>query len=780
MVTLAQAVADRTSALQLVATLSGHGSGGSQIAYCAQTPTNAMAGITFRPWVEDRVFPDLLAEKSPALGGVVSASEFSLALVDIDDTLTSEFRIDAEPVATIAADIDKGTASVSFDLDTASGVDVGDYIYVGSEVMKVSAKAAPQITCARTQYDTEAQKHYAGAAVFAYMPTLLDRRLRVYLMPVDADDWAEKYEVGTFFVTGYTLDPSKNTWRLTAKSELRFVQREVATEPVTVTVQYSSLAHPNLTQLALSPLRGQRITNTRVVATWDPWDEDEGWLKIGDEVIGVDIPSGRFNWTYATIARRGQFNTPIDKDKPAEEDQASVVMGADTTGPCAFRYDPNNTETTRSSAWIKSDHPVDIMLCILTSSAHEDDGLELVNGGALGNWSCLPVGYGLGIPYDRIDVQSFLDVKSKASYAFPNFYFGEQPVSFAELITKNFLRPLGLQVTSKEGKLALRFPTLPLSGSSTATWDEAVWDAYVKNDLVWQDSVVGGPDTSNVYNVVQYRTPSPFKGKPDLATFRDRDFDGWNVARGDFSEDRTLVVEVPGMTLAQEAQFWDLAARRLLRFYRPLWKLKLRTWFDQYERVPGDIIALTHADLPNTETGVRGWSGVLAVVLSREFVLADGDNAGIDWEILSYGPSSKFGRIAPSAYIVSAAAAGGGNYTLSITSSLFTASDAQNSLHTSDGSAFNAGDVLHLMNPDVSNAAGVNTAAVVSSTTNSVTVDGDFGGNLDLAGGQFIGYAERADQVAAQSAAYVSLAGKTATPPVIDGSSDKPWRFGDG
>ena len=783
MVTLAEAAADRNSDWMMVCTISGHGSGGNLYVYSVGSPTNAIAGHTFRPWVAAGTFPDVLSENSPPLGGVVSASEFTIQIVDIDDSLTSEWRTDADPITTLSQDVVKQSASTTFNVETTSGMSTGDYIWVGSEVMKVVVDSGTQITCTREMYDTEAQKHYSGAAVFSALPKLLDRRVRAYLMPVDAGSFSstDVYQFGTFFITGYTLDGSKNAWSISAKSDLRYVEREIATDPFKCVTEVGCVDFQTLNLTPNTSLSSKEETK-RLLDAWSLWPENQAYLLFDEEVVLMDtLPfGGAATELSGNILERGKFNTKINEEEPAPQSEGVIVFGSDTRGPCAFRHDPTNTETTRNEKWIKSNHPCDIMLCLITSSAfpNNEDGLELTNGGSLGNWSCMAPGLGLGISYDRVDVQSFLDVKSKISYEFPNLWFGNEPVQFASWVTDNFLKPIGLQLTSSEGKISLRFPTLPLSGSQTTTWTTAVFDAFAKNNLVWEDGVVGGPDTSNIYNVVQYHTPSPY-GRPDIATFRDRDFDGWNVARGDFSSDRTLVIEVQGMTLAQESQFWDLAARRLLRFHKPLWKLKLRTGFDQYAVRPGDIIAISHDDMPNLKTGTRGWSGVLAVVLSREFQLQDRENMGIEWEILSYGYDARFGRVAPSAYI-NEVTQDGSNYVCSVMSSLFTVANAQNNLHTSDGEAFNVGDEVMLMDRDVSNAGGASTQTVVAASATSVTVDGNFGGSLTMAGGEFLAYADRDTSVAAQYENYVHMAGKTDSPPNIQSSTDTPWRFGDG
>ena len=782
--TLATAAADRTTDWMMVCTISGHGSKADGLyVYSVGAAANAFAGYTFRPWVAAGTFPDVLGEKSPPLGGVVSAAQFQIQIVDIDDSLTSEWRTDADPVTTLSEDVVKSSLSTTFDLQTTSGLSSGDYVWIGDEVMKVTVNTGTQVTCQRALLDTEPQKHYAGSAVFTALPKLLDRRVRVYLMPVNADTFSstDVYQFGTFFITGYTLDASKNVWSISAKSDLRYVEREIATEPLRCVTELGCVDFQTLNIYPKASSMPQ-ATEQRLLNAWSLWPENQAYLLIGSEVVLMDtLPfGGVVTNLFGNIIERGKFNTKIDEEEPSAESEAVIVFGSDTNGPCAFRHDPTNTETTRNEKWIKSNHPCDIMLCLLTSSAfpNNEDGLELTNGGALGNWSCLSPGMGLGISYDAIDVQSFLDVKSQMSYEFPNLWFGDEPVQFASWVTENFLKPIGLQLTSTEGKISLRFPTLPLAGSQTTTWTNAVFDAFAKNDLSWEDGVVGGPDTSNIYNVVQYHTPSPY-GRPDIATFRDRDFDGWNIARGDFSSDRTLIIEVQGMTLAQESQFWDLAARRLLRFHKPLWKLKLRTGFDQYDVRPGDVIALSHDDLPNLKTGTRGWSGVLAVVLSREFQLRDRADMGIEWEILSYGYDARFGRVAPSAYI-NEVTQDGSNYVCTVASSMFAVANAQNNLPTSDADAFSVGDEVILMDPDVSNAGGASTQTIVALTSTTITIDGNFGGALTMTGGEFLGYADRDTSVAAQHQRYVYLAGKTDSPPNIQSSTDSPWRFGDG
>jgi hypothetical protein len=85
-----------------------------------------------------------------------------------------------------------------------------------------------------------------------------------------------------------------------------------------------------------------------------------------------------------------------------------------------------------------------------------------------------------------------------------------------------------------------------------------------------------------------------------------------------------------------------------------------------------------------------------------------------------------------------------------------------------------------IMDRDVSNAGGASTQTVVAASATSITVDGNFGGSLTMAGGEFLAYADRDTSVAAQYENYVHMAGKTDSPPNIQSSTDTPWRFGDG
>jgi len=774
MVSFAAAAADKATQWIAAFTIEGNGTASGLYVYCSQVPDFAAGNTLYRDWVREDSWPDVLSERVDPLGGIPSASAFGAEIVDHDDSLTADFRTDRAATTLLDALISKATVSTSFAVDDGSGISVGDILWLGSEAMEVTAKpAADTVTADRAQLGTDAQSHLSGAAVYQSINFVMQRKLTLYVLPRAGGSFADAVEFGAFHVDRLGLSRDLNAWTIGAKSDLRALNRVVNSSATNEGfVQNTWDGHLSLVS---DPIESQAAAGNRLSAV-DPWTDNEYWINVEGEIILVDSSQHRF---APEIKRRGELGTKPGSSPVKVGDRQFLVAGADERGPSAFRFNTNNAVTTRSgSGWTKSDHWIDILLCLLTSSAVDEDGLELVNGDSTyGNWSSLPVGYGLGIPAAKIDFETFVNVRSQKQLRFPFFWIGEGPVKFSALATRHFLRPIGAYLTTISGKVTVRLPAIPLTGSTGTSWGNDQIDIEPVRNRVSVSTIQAQMSTGPTATSVVYTAPND-RGGTTRIVFNDSDFQSWKVSKSYYAHsDEALEIVAPSMDGAQTAQLADLAMRRLWRVRRPLWEVRCETGYDQYARVAGDLVSLTNSDLPDMGAGVRGWTDVLVEIFGKEIRIGPGAGTAIAWRLLAFGPDLRFGRICPSAYIVAQGAAGGGDFDLTIMSSLYTSADAGTKLPTSDDASFTAGDVVTLVNPDGSDAAATNTQIVQSTTPAGITVDGDFSGNL--AAGLILVYADRAAAVSAQHTKFVFWAAKTDTPPNIGASTDEPWRFGE-
>ncbi len=773
MVTFAAAAADSSARWIIIITIEGSGTSSGIYRYCSEVPTYAAGNALYRDWLLEEAWPDILSEAVDVLGGVPDSGAITAEIVDLDDSLTSEWRIDRTAETTLSDPGGISSSDTTIIFADATNLAQNDVVYIGSEAIVLGTKSVNTFSsCTRGALDTLATSHDDGLAVFRSINYLQGRRIRLYLVPKDGDSASDETQIGpAYHIDRYALGSGLNAWRLEASSDLRMLTRLIAGDTV---VSYSARTVGDAYQLFIRPqnLPSRYVDPQNLFDDMDPWTEGEAYFKIGDEVIKTDTSLSPI------ILERGALGTkPGGAIDP--EETAHIVFAADRNGPSPFRHSESNS-TSRDHTWLKVEDPASIMLCILTSSAHVDDGLELTNGDATyGNFSGLPVtegggGYGLGIPASQIDFASFIDVRDRtANYAFPYFFIGGEPQQFAELVTEHFLKLLGAYLTTTGGKIALKLPSIPKQQDSATTWDTDVLLQEDGEGRLHSTTLLPEADTSHVHTTVIINTRGP-AGETIPYTFTDADFEGWQVAKHYHSRTSApLVVEAPsvrGGTAEADALAEDAAMRKLFRFRRPQWGLPAKTGIGQYARGPGDLVQITHDDLPDLQAGTRGWTSVYSQIVSGETRL--GDNfTGIDWRLLGFGPGLKAGRIAPSARIHAVA----GNV-CTVSTDVYTDPNNQAGWSTPDSTDFDVSDVVRLLNPDGSEADS-GTQIVSASSGNSITLDGNFSGNL--AAELILVFAQHDDCVAAQTGEFVFYAARTDAPPNIQASTEEPWRYGE-
>lgn len=774
MTTFANALARRDGQWCYLVRIEGFGTDLGPFTWCDTIPDYAAADPLYSRGLA--AWPDPLSERSEALGGSPEAGSITVELVDLPglrpaygegpDLITAAMALDRSPRTRLAADLTAtetgsltitGSGLSSLELPTAD-----DVVWIGSEAIRYDTRSGATVSgLTRGFLGTDALSHKAGDSVWTRTPPYIRaRKLFVYMVPLDADDAGEEELLDEYRIDGCVLVSDGggvgfNRWRITAASRLGHLGRQIAGYlPAPLRVDQlgdggGSISWVPATELGIGSglpfLRG--------------WSDSRAYVQIESEILRVRIAT---NLAIELIEARAEGGT-----KQVEIAQGMIIRQVLLSDPVygSFRFSPGSSpsENRSTGTWTVSAHFVDIMLCLLLSSAHPDDGLELQNHAGVGglyadaslsaqarsNWSSLPVGFGAGIPANRVDLESFIEVKKRtAGFLFPNVAIRE-PQTLARFFVDNFLRPIGAFLATSGNKLKLILPRLPIASETTLeTWDDG--------ELL----EVGDPELemSKLAGGIVYIIPGP-RGEETRTTFRASDI-GIQDQRGYYAlDDKPTEIPVPGARTDQaglNAFLIRIAERRLLRFARPHWKIRCTVDFSHFTVPVGGLVAFTHADLANLETGVRGVTGMICQVVERKVRIDEDRGPVIEVLLVGYAPQQRGGRIAPSGSIFFADTTGG-NDRLQLAVNRYTSPDnALLGLPATDAEAFRAGDIVIEMT-----RAGVQ----IGTPRAVVSIDGP-GSRIVLSGlqspapaiGNVITFADYSDEVEAQTSEFVSLA----------------------
>ena len=802
-ITFAQAAASAASQWTVLITIEGVGDFDGISKFCAFRPSYAASDEHYRAILMG--FPAIASERVDPLGGGVECGELSFDLLDVDDYLTGLLRTDAEPTTYVdpASGLLSKTATTVTVLDV-SGLSTDSVIWIGNEALRVTGIAGLDLTVTRGALDTDPQVHNLPrktSRVWSYPPYLRSRRVRLYLGPADNDDATEETLFWTGHLDGFSLSQDTNVFSISARSQLKYLDRLIyrhGSAGFKPTIYNGSI---ELESLEPRPVDYDAGAN---LFPHDNTGEMTAFVRMGDEILsGLWDSCGSNHKQIFTDARfgseRGILNTPIED--LAEEDHAAVVYVAQDSHPAAsFRYSPDLTasggsapSTSRSSGtWISSSHFVDVLLCLLTSSADPDtdggDGLELVNfESGFSNYSSLPRGIGAGVPAELISWSTWLDVKARTpGYTFPGFVLESESIPFAELAEKYFLRLVGAHLTTIDGPLGLILPRSPVASSTAPEFslDTILSRGYA--DRARLPALSCSQDMGRVASAVRYKLRGP-SGRTVTTTVTDAEFSDMFGQGGYYAaEDKTITIDAPAAITDPahvHAALEESAQKKLRRFRRPQWRLSgLLSDFSLYATTPGSVVRVTHPGLVDENAGARGWTDVPAQVLEKTVQISDktsttgggSDALGLhlEWTLLGYGPGGRFGRVAPAAVIDSISTP---NVATCFANRTTRFDSGTAGLPSTDASTFEVGDVLELRTPSGQNAAPGSKEAVVSVTGNDVELSGDFSGAL--ATGLVLSYSDHQNVTADQKSDHVFFADQATR--TIGTGTDRPWQWGE-
>lgn len=742
--------------------------------FCDALPRFATGA--WRPWLTE--MPDLLAERVDPKGGLPEAGEVSASILDYGDGLSAQIQTDADPAAFLVGGITASTTTVTF----TRALSVGSLAYVGAEAMVITGTAGGLArTVTRGALGTEAYQHRDGDAVRAALPSLRTRRLTVYVYPLDGADATTLREIGSGFIDTASLDRDMNVWVLRGRSAMRNLSRVVArvrrTQPLAGNWRGTVALPQEATAFGVESWVNGSFQNS----AFQRHAQRDMFVRIDDEVLRVSFNGSD---TSFLVLERGVLGTKIDEHK-AGTAVTQVWLADNSRGGGSHVYSPGpSPSTSRSSGtWTPSEHWIDLLLCLLTSSAHEDDGLELTNYLSTGsdrarsNWSSLPVGVGVGLPIAQVDVAAALAVQARTIDAlFPAFEVGAEAIPLGDLITESFLRPLGAFLSYVGGQVRIRLPRVPLPGESSFTIGATeILSRSVGRNRVAPRIGGAGLDLGQLAGTVRVVTRTRAGAEAEIVV-NDSTYPGTYGQRGYYGSDEGAVsIDAPASRTDDAGRSPYLERAQLSRLYRwrrpPVRLEDVEAHDGLYTVAPGDVGTLTLDEVPDTRTGLRGVTSLQVEVVSAEHEIDRTSGSRVTLTLTAYGAQTRVGRVCPAAVASAGSSPSGSNVSVPTVANRYTAPDAPSGLPATDAAAFVVGDVVQ-----VYTAAGVPSGsprAVVSVGSNSLTL----AGSTAVSSGAVIAYAPYASQTTTQRAGYVSMADRTDL--TIGAGSERPWQYGE-
>lgn len=541
--------------------------------------------------------------------------------------------------------------------------------------------------------------------------------MTLWLAPEDAanEAVATEYVVGTYRIDRCKLGHQLGAWVLSGPTEIRDLSRLVAGR-VPCAFKVQAVYGQGFSQRGIAGSRAAADARAAVLL-FRTWPDNMGFL-VNDsthEVLRVDAAATP---NEVVVLERGVAGT-----EPAAYEVGHVMRPALVSDPVhgSYRWSPGPAPSTSRSAgtWNVTAHPIDLLLALLTSAAHPDDGLELRNyNPAFGNWSSLPVGFGVGYPASRIDFGSFLAVKAMyRSVELPAVILtDEDQQTLGEWVTTNILEPFGWFLTTTGGLLTLVAPHTLVRGEVGAV-------ALGVDDIISYEQPEESYDLVAGAVTYQYRGAN---GEVHNTTIRSADFTGLFGGRAAYAgEDDAALVPVPGVVAGgtgTSALLTLLAQRRLLRAVRAPWRIPMRLDASHHQLGVGSVVRITHPDLPDLNTGTRGWVGVQGQVTAASRVTLGTDGvAALSVTVLVY-PGFRTARIAPSAIITGVS--GAGPWVCTVAPNRYTSPDGGDylSLETADSDTFATADIVKTIT-----RAGVDVVVsydITATGPNTLTLDG--------------------------------------------------------
>ncbi len=750
------AITDRTSTPYLYLTIDGVGAavdaGGTLGAYRFSTVEPGFShGGDWLPYLTD--LPSALESELDPITGEVNTGQLKVSLVEGPGStqfLTDLFATrEQSQRGELAASVTAAAGQMDVHRRVGGVPTVGQVLAIGSERCRITAVSADtpavgidRLTVTRGYYGTTATAHNVAAdrgdAEVRYRLHYLKGRRAQLRFNFVGDAEGSAVVVGSYLLDRVELASGGADrgarWSIILKGLEAYLDTEIGR------YAWTGVSNNPFSNRRRGGLRiprddfDNRQLNVDLVVSGDlagglpdseqPFDlhadaNDGGYLNYGGccveyDRIGIDWQP----WEDVDVTAWRIAATPLPT-----EDQNVVgvreVFPTDKALPhTAFKPDPNGADPPKAS-----DHPIDIFLCLLTSTGL---GTNFATGRT--NYDVLPGRMWGGMPVSLVDIEAWEAMRARIPVVrMPNHvFFWDGPENLAEIASKKLLGPLGIAAVQSEAgllkpvRISEVFPldTATVLGTDDyiAGTEEFAWDMSGQVlSQTWEFDHEGpGGRAREIFRVLSPEARERFHN----------------------ADDRPLLMKAEGLTRDSGADALILERAGFLQRHflepPPMVALDLN-W--QHMHIPlGEPVSLTHAFLPNPSTGTRGVTSQGFIVIKvrrnwRDAVAGRGRGGGVRVWLFWVGlDSPTLAHIAPSAEV--AAGDAGTGTTVTVEENEFTNGESYGAVPEDDTDGFQAGGVgvgvtVILLDSDGA-LKSANTPRVTSTTSTTLVLSDVF------------------------------------------------------
>ena len=331
-----------------------------------------------------------------------------------------------------------------------------------------------------------------------------------------------------------------------------------------------------------------------------------------------------------------------------------------------------------------SGNPINIVLQILTSTGN----------GTNGDYDTLAAANSLGIDEDFINVSSIEDVRDD--------WFPGPSIRMSFTIDKRVQAKKWLE--TEIFKVLNVYPVIDADGKFNIKPFKPVLSATETVQTFDEDNIIGLPtydlNLSEVINEVECH----YDWDSTDDEFDTEDFYIETTSLNNRGPGKSpLVLEAKGITTALEGE--DFFAKRKSKVFEryaiPPPKISMATWFSRWLTEAGDIVPVTHSQLPDVEAGTRGITAERMEVINRSI---DWKKGKVKIQLLATGfEKDPYCQISPSMTVTSGTSA------------------TEFEVSSADAAKFSAGEeiAMHYANMVVQSAA----VTIISISGTTVTCD---------------------------------------------------------
>lgn len=650
------------------------------------------------------------------LGGAPKVASGRTARLVLRDDLLAKMAFGSAPITALSGETSKVTTTWDYlgDPPTANTV-----VFVDREAVFVESvdTGAGTFVVTRSRLGTAPAAHSHGAQVFSVMPTIIGRKAKVFVVPVNLES-GQRVQIGPDYLVKNWACPG-----LGAEIELELVSADRV---------FARKAPAVLRQVVMT----DKLNSFEIVGQALPYIDgvlgfsDDQWrlfLSSSDEkaptIFEVDSPRIQGRELVCPLAPTA---IQSGRGELAVGDLLTQVFLANRD----FRYHPDGTVTARNvTGWVPTSHAADYLLCVLTSSHDPRQDFIATNGSATyGNWACLPNGAGAGVPADDIDFPSFLAFRREfADYKLPSFVWGARRTSIAQLVD-DLLRPMramliwGYDETDRRCKIRLVVPRMPALSETVREVDASMivgkWD---RERRVTEPRLTIRNDPGASFARVVFVVPGATGADDYRITANDNTL-GSREGSDEIAElsDAEVEVRLPysrAESRNQTAQAQTLALRLLQSIRTGTEVIEAEATLALADATPGEYIELTIDGVPDVSSGDRGMVSRLAQIRRADVSLSP---PRVDIEAVLYRDRDRLGLIAPSVEVASASDETTAWRITSPDANVFTIDDSQSGLPQDDTAAFRVGQAVRLLRANGEPRTG---EGVVSARVSATVID---------------------------------------------------------